>query len=99
MKKKLAIGITIYAIFFAAVALSTGGPRAMLVELVILSLGAVFWLIFSVYRITMWIRHSGRQPKRRAAVLANYPHWFSRFALDEDGPESKSRPAGLIDTI
>jgi hypothetical protein len=99
MKQKFVIGIVIYAIFFAAVALSTGGPRARVLDLVILSLGACFWLVFSTYRITLWIKHTGRQPRRQPAALSNYPHWFSHWALDEDGGENKRRPMGLIDTI
>ncbi len=99
MHKKFAIGVAIYVIFFAAIALSSAGAQTASIALVLLSAGAAFWLGFSVYRITQWIRHRGRLPTRREAAIANYPHWFAHFAFDEDEPPEKGRPTGLIDTV
>jgi len=99
MWKRYAVGIAVYAVFFAAIILSTTDSITKAVDLVVISAAALFWLGFSVYRVILWIRASDSQAKRERQI-ATYPHWFYRFAMDEPNDcKEHTASIGQIDTI
>ncbi len=94
MKGKYIISIAIWVFILLVFGLSEVLPVRAL-DLAVIAVSTAVLAGFGVYRIVLWLRYWNDPTKRDSAVLALYPGWWRRFALDEND-EKKSKRGPIL---